>query len=96
MTVYRCPPETSVQSIGIQCNLLAVPPLTPFAKLPEKRDHQENSDTEEVDLTDLDTSFHISQQEALQVSMNITNILVMISVRVFIPCQVTYCRNAFQ
>ena len=64
MTVYQCPPETSVQSIGIQCNMLAVPPLTPFAKLPEKRDHQENSDTEEVDLTDLDTSFHMSQEDS--------------------------------
>ena len=50
MTVYQCLPETSVQSIGIQCDLLAVPPLRPFAKLPEKRDHQENSDTEEADL----------------------------------------------
>ena len=64
MTTYQCPPEKSVQSIGIQCDLLAVPPLTPFSKLPEKGDHHENSDTEEADLTDLDTSFRMSQEDS--------------------------------
>ena len=65
MTMYQCPPETkSVQLIGIQCDLLAVPPLTPFSKGQEKGDHQEISETEEADLTDLDTSFHMSQEDS--------------------------------
>ena len=53
-----------MQSIGIQCDLLAVPPLTPFSKGQEKGDHQEISETEEADLTDLDTSFHMSQEDS--------------------------------
>ena len=51
-------------NIGIQCDLLAVPPLTLFSKGQEKGDLQEISETEEADLTDIDTSFHISQEDS--------------------------------
>ena len=54
----------SAINIGIQCDLLAVPPLTLFSKGQEKGDLQEISETEEADLTDIDTSFHISQEDS--------------------------------
>ena len=53
-------PQPDVQSIGIQCNLLAVPPLK---KLQCKDDIIEDiTEESEVEETDVDTSFHFSQE----------------------------------
>ena len=79
MTVYQYPLEKqSVQSIGVQCDLLAAPPLTKFSKLqkgseqkvisdPEDTDLTDQrviSDPEDTDFTDLDASFQISQEDS--------------------------------
>ena len=57
-------PHPNVQSIGIQCNLLAVPPLK---KLQCKDDIIEGITEEslpsEVEETDVNTSFHFSQED---------------------------------
>ena len=53
-------PQPDVQSIGIQCNVLAAPPLK---KLQYKEDLIEESLPSETEETDLDTSFHISQED---------------------------------
>ena len=53
-------PQLDVRSIGIQCNLLAVPPLK---KLQCKDDITEESLPSESEETDLDTSFHLSQED---------------------------------
>ena len=51
-------PAADVRSIGIQCNLLAVPPLK---KLQCKDDIIEDiTEESEVEETDVDTSFHFS------------------------------------
>ena len=50
------PPEKSVQSIGTQCNLLAVPPLTSFSSSQKKEIIRKIvTQLEEADLTDLDS-----------------------------------------
>ena len=49
--------QPDVQSIGIQCNLLAAPPLR---KIQYK---EEESLPSEVEETDLDTSFCVSQED---------------------------------
>ena len=54
-------PAADVRSIGIQCNLLTVPPLK---KLKCKDDIIEDTTEEsEVEETDVDTSFHFSQED---------------------------------
>ena len=53
-------PEPEVQSIGIQCNLLAAPPLK---KLQSLEDVTEESLPSEVEETDLNAPFHVSQEE---------------------------------
>ena len=53
----------SVQSIGIQCNLLAVPPLRKFKVQDQEYSDQYTSKPEDTDLTDLDASFQLSQEE---------------------------------
>jgi len=53
-------PQLDVQSIGIQCNLLAVPPLKKFQS---KDDFVEEILTTEAEETDLDTSFHIFHED---------------------------------
>ena len=53
--------QTDVQSIGIQCNLLAAPPLKKLQQYDE--DIIEESLPSETEETDLDTSFHISQED---------------------------------
>ena len=53
-------PQLDVRSIGNQCNLLAVPPLK---KLQCKDDITEESLPSEAEETDLDTSFHLSQED---------------------------------
>ena len=58
MTIETVQPE--VHSIGIQCNLLAAPPLR---KLQSLEDVTDESLPSEVEETDLDTSFYISQEE---------------------------------
>ena len=58
-------PQPNVQSIGIQCNLLAVPPLK---KLQCKdniiEDISEEPLPSEPEETDVHTSFHFSQEDA--------------------------------
>lgn len=65
---------SNTQSIGIQCNLLAAPPLCKLPKEcsektgltePSNRSEPPNSDTEDTDdvAGDLDTSFHITQDD---------------------------------
>jgi len=61
MTIYQCPLVQTVQSIGVQCNLLAAPPLQKL-KVQEDSDRH-TSDPEDTDLTDLDTSFQLSQED---------------------------------
>lgn len=64
MTIYRYPPEMqSVRSIGVQCNLLAAPSLQKLSKAEEEIDQHIISDPEDADLTDLDTSFQMSQED---------------------------------
>ena len=67
-----------IESIGIQCNLLAVPPLKKFSRTtdscttelllssePEETEPDETEpDETEPDETDLESSFYISQDEA--------------------------------
>ena len=53
-------PQLDVRSIGIQCNLLAVPPLK---KLQCTDDIIEESLPSEVEETDLDNSFQLSQED---------------------------------
>ena len=54
-------PQPDVRSIGIQCNLLAVPSLK---KLQCKDDIIEDiTEESEVEETDVDTSFHFSQED---------------------------------
>ena len=57
MTVVTQP---AVQSVGVQCNLLAVPPLK---KLQYKEDIIEESLPSEAEETDLNTFFHMSQED---------------------------------
>lgn len=68
MTTYQYPPGMqSVRSIGVQCNLLAAPPLQKLSKAEEIDQHQQNehiiSDSEDTDVTDLDTSFQTIQED---------------------------------
>ena len=64
MTTYQYPPGMqSVRSIGVQCNLLAVPPLQKLSKAEEEIDRQIISDSEDADVTDLDTSFQTIQED---------------------------------
>ena len=53
-------PVPEVHSVEVQCNLLAAPPLR---KLQHLEDINEESLPSEVEETDLDTSFHFSQEE---------------------------------
>ena len=54
-------PAADVQSIGIQCNLLAVPPLK---KLKYKDDIIEDiTEESKVEETVVDTSFYFSQED---------------------------------
>jgi len=53
-------PKPDVQSIGIQCNLIAVSPLKKFQS---KDDFVEETLTSETEETDLDTSFHIFNKD---------------------------------
>ena len=54
-------PAADVRLFGIQCNLLAVPPLK---KLKCKDDIIEDiTEESEVEETDVDTSFHFSQED---------------------------------
>ena len=51
MTTYQYPPGMqSVQSIGVQCNLLAAPPLQKLSKAEEEIDRQIISDSEDADV----------------------------------------------
>ena len=52
-------PQPDVQSIRIQCNLLAAPPL----KKLQYKELIEESLPSEAEETDLDTSFHVSQKD---------------------------------
>ena len=60
MTEYQV---QSVQSIGVQCNLLAAPPLQKFEVQDLQYSDQYTSESEDTDLTDLDTSFQLSQED---------------------------------
>ena len=57
-----------IESVGIQCNLLAVPPLKKFSRTTDSRTTELllSSEPEETepDETDLESSFYISQDEA--------------------------------
>ena len=62
-----------IESVGIQCNLLAVPPLKKFSRTTDSRTTDSrttelllSSEPEETepDETDLESSFYISQDEA--------------------------------
>ena len=54
-------PAADVRSIGIQCNFLALPPLK---KLKCKDDIIEDiTEESEVEETDVNTSFHFSQED---------------------------------
>ena len=65
MTTYQYPPEMqSVQSVGVQCNLLAAPSLQKLSKVQEEPlDQHLISDSEDTDVTDLDTSFQTIQED---------------------------------
>ena len=52
--------QLDVRSIGIQCNLLVVSPLQ---KLQYKDDIIKESLSSKAEETDLDTSFHFSQED---------------------------------
>ena len=56
-----------IESVGIQCNLLAVPPLKKFSRTTDSRTTEPllSSEPEETepDETDLESSFYISQDE---------------------------------
>ena len=54
-------PQLDVKSIGIQCNLLAVPPLKKLQCKVE--DISEESLPSEAEETDVDTFFHFSQED---------------------------------
>ena len=56
-------PQPDVQSIGIQCNLLAVPPLKRLQCKDDVIEDIEESLPSEAEETDLDTSFHFSQED---------------------------------
>ena len=57
-------PQLDVRSIGIQCNLLAVPPLKKLqCKDDIIQDIIEQSLPSEAEETDVDTSFHFSQED---------------------------------
>ena len=57
-------PQLDVRSIGIQCNLLAVPPLKKLqCKDDIIQDIIEESLPSEAEETDVDTSFHFSQED---------------------------------
>ena len=60
MTEYQA---RSVQSIGIQCNLLAVPPLRKFKVQDQEYSDQHTSEPEDTDVTDMDASFQFSQED---------------------------------
>ena len=60
MTEYQA---RSVQSIGIQCNLLAVPQLQKFKVQHQEYSDQHTSEPVDTDLTDLDASFQFSQED---------------------------------
>ena len=60
MTEYQV---HSVQSIGVQCNLLAAPPLQKLKVQDLEYSDQYTSEPEDTDLTDLDTSFQLSQED---------------------------------
>ena len=66
MTTYQYPPEMqSVRSIGVQCNLLAAPSLEKLSKTEEIDQQKEHiiSDSEDTDVTDLDTSFQTIDED---------------------------------
>ena len=67
-------PQLDVRSIGIQCNLLAVPPLK---KLQCKDDITEESLPSEAEETDLNT-FHFSQEETIYKFINTYKHLILI------------------
>ena len=52
-----CITQPDVHSIGIQCNLLAAPPLKKIQYKEEEFPHSEEEET------DLDTSFCVSQED---------------------------------
>ena len=57
-------PQLDVRSIGIQCNLLAVPPLKKLQCTDDIiEDIIEESLPSEVEETDLDNSFQLSQED---------------------------------
>ena len=59
-------PQPDVQSIGIQCNLLAAPPLKKLhCKADIIEDITEESLPSEAEETDVDTSFHFSQEDTI-------------------------------
>ena len=65
MTTYQYPPEMqSVQSVGVQYNLLAASSLQKLSKVQEEPLYQHLiSDSEDTDVTDLDTSFQTIQED---------------------------------
>ena len=67
MTTYQYLPEMqSVQSVGVQCNLLAAPSLQKLSKVQEEPfDQHLISDSEDTqsDVTDLDASFQTIQED---------------------------------
>ena len=57
-----------VDSIGVQCNLLAAPPLKKLSKVPNALEESFTTDPEDTDMgdheeTDLDSSFQTTQDD---------------------------------
>ena len=65
MTTYQYPPgKQSIRSIDVQCNLLAAPTLQKLSKADQCQQNEHIiSDSEDTDVTDLDTSFQTTHKD---------------------------------
>ena len=50
-------------SVAVQCNLLAIPPLKKLGTISSEPDTESVPSDPDDDATDLDTSFHITQDD---------------------------------
>ena len=56
-------PNHELRSVAVQCNLLAIPPLKKLGTISSEPDTESVPSDPDDDATDLDTSFHITQDD---------------------------------
>ena len=56
-------PHHELRSVAVQCNLLAIPPLKKLETISSEPDTESVPSDPDDDATDLDTSFHITQDD---------------------------------